>query len=533
MTEPMKDRPELVVGLVCPLGARIEALERVIRDELAQFGYVSETIQLSTLLENLVFWKQETDGSEKTRIEHRQKYAFEFRKLGGPESLARAAIAAIRECRMKTSGHPDKPANACAYILRQLKHPREIEALRRVYGPSFIVVAGHAPEETRVATLTDRMAHKANKVSGAEFDQPARQLIAVDDKEDNPEDQERQFGQSTRDAYPLADVFVSLSQGDGDAVRRFIQLLFRHPFHTPTAEEVAMNQANAVALRSSDERRQVGAVIVKCTHRSSGSNIKDATIVATGMNEVPRRGGGQYWHEDSPDGRDQQHRDANQGVDLEERIKTDTLREIAGRLRDGKWLTIEYEQLEEPVLAAKLLQLLKRTQFADISEFMRQVHAEMAAIVDAAMRGVAIRDTEMFVTTFPCHSCAKHIIAAGITKVVYLEPYPKSRATMLHREEIAVDPADPTTAGDKVLFVPFAGVAPRQFAQLFSMASRGRKNGLDLREWRSSRRALTPLSIATDAALAYTRLECAELMKLPNEYKWNSQLLCPSSNQVT
>ena len=42
----------------------------------------------------------------------------------------------------------------------------------------------------------------------------------------------------------------------------------------------------------------------------------------------------------------------------------------------------------------------------------------------------------MYVTTFPCHNCAKHIIAAGLERVVYLEPYPKSRAKTLYDEDI-------------------------------------------------------------------------------------------------
>ncbi|MDN3612645.1 hypothetical protein QWZ16_23945 [Vibrio ostreicida] len=29
------------------------------------------------------------------------------------------------------------------------------------------------------------------------------------------------------------------------------------------------------------------------------------------------------------------------------------------------------------------------------------------------------------VRLFPCHNCAKHIVASGIKRVVYVEPYPK------------------------------------------------------------------------------------------------------------
>lgn len=530
MTEQKGQRPELIIALVCPLGARIQALEDVIRDELKKFGYESEPIRISELLRNLDFWTEEQDKTEKTRIKHRQKMALAFRSKGGPDALARAAIAAIRERRRLSSGHPDEPASARAYILRQLKHPKEIELLRSIYGPSVIVVAGHAPEDIRIKALADTMAQKEGKASAKGFLSDAETLITVDAKEeDNPDDDEAKIGQNTRDTYPLADFFVSLAQSNGDPVRQFIQLLFGHPFHSPTADEVAMYQANAMALRSSDERRQVGAVIVTRTKRSESSTIRDADIVASGMNEVPRRQGGFFWHGESPDGRDQMQRQNMQGGNLEDRIKLDALVEIASKLKAEKWLS-DQKTKEDPLdLGNKLLSVLKRTQFMDISEFMRQVHAEMAAIVDAAKRGVAVRGAEMYVTTFPCHNCAKHIIAAGITKVIYLEPYSKSRADLLHRDEIALDPADPNSVGDRVLFIPFTGVAPRQYARLFSMSARSHKNGgHKLDDWEKKRSTLLPLYVLTNAAQAYIRTEREELERLPKEYKWDRAILCPA-----
>ena len=305
MTSSSVDRPELIIALVCPLGARVDALEDAIRAELKQFAYECETVRLSALLERLVSWKAEPDSREKTRIEHRQEYAFRFRQSGGSDALARAAIATIRERRRLRSSDPDKPAGACAFILRQLKHPSEIETLRRVYGTSFVVVAGHAPEEARVKWLADSMARRENKASSGEFENDARKLIAVDAKEDNPADEQKVLGQNTRDAYPMADYFVRLVDGDAGSVRRFIELLFGHPFHTPNIDEVAMHQAQAIALRSSDERRQVGAVIVETAAVRPAGFIPDATVIASGMNEVPRRGGGYYWQGDSLDNRDQ------------------------------------------------------------------------------------------------------------------------------------------------------------------------------------------------------------------------------------
>src|SRR3984893_10231227 len=114
---------------------------------------------------------------------------------------------------------------------------------------------------------------------------------------------------------------------------------------------------------------------------------------------------------------------------------------------------------------------LDGTAAANLLEFGRRVHAEMAAICDAAMRGVRVRDGTLYCTTFPCHMCARLVIAAGISRVVYIEPYPKSRAKKLYKRAIQVD-HDRAADDDAVRFEAFVGIAPTPFLDLFDMASR-------------------------------------------------------------
>lgn len=59
-------------------------------------------------------------------------------------------------------------------------------------------------------------------------------------------------------------------------------------------------------------------------------------------------------------------------------------------------------------------------------------HAEMAALMSCARSGGSPVDGTLYCTTFRCHNCAKHIVAAGIRSVVYVEPYPKSKAKDLY-----------------------------------------------------------------------------------------------------
>jgi len=54
---------------------------------------------------------------------------------------------------------------------------------------------------------------------------------------------------------------------------------------------------------------------------------------------------------------------------------------------------------------------------------IRSIHAEANAILQCAKLGVSTDGAHLYVTHFPCLSCAKLIIQAGITRVYYEEDY--------------------------------------------------------------------------------------------------------------
>jgi hypothetical protein len=101
----------------------------------------------------------------------------------------------------------------------------------------------------------------------------------------------------------------------------------------------------------------------------------------------------------------------------------------------------------------------------------------MEALLACGRSGVSTRDGTLYGTTFPCHNCAKHIVAAGIKRVVFVEPYPKSFAMDLHSDAIRLVHEDnEERKNDKVRFEPFVGIGPRRFLDLFSLnLSRGKK----------------------------------------------------------
>ena len=60
---------------------------------------------------------------------------------------------------------------------------------------------------------------------------------------------------------------------------------------------------------------------------------------------------------------------------------------------------------------------------------VRAVHAELNAILQCAVNGVSTLGASLYSTDFPCVHCAKAIVQAGITRVVFLAPYPDEHST--------------------------------------------------------------------------------------------------------
>lgn len=56
-------------------------------------------------------------------------------------------------------------------------------------------------------------------------------------------------------------------------------------------------------------------------------------------------------------------------------------------------------------------------------ELCRGVHAEQNAIAQAAYFGTSVAEATIYTTTFPCSMCAKILINAGISEVVYADGY--------------------------------------------------------------------------------------------------------------
>lgn len=148
----------------------------------------------------------------------------------------------------------------------------------------------------------------------------------------------------------------------------------------------------------------------------------------------------------------------------------------AGEIADGS-----ARDAATDLVSGSLKDVLAGSQILNVIEYGRAVHAEMAAITDAARRGVSVQDATLYCTTFPCHLCAKHIIAAGIRRVVYIEPYPKSAAASLFKDSMVVDPEMPVT--DRVSFESFVGIAPSVYSFMFRVGDTRKTSDGSAAKW--------------------------------------------------
>jgi len=443
-----KKYPELVFGLVGAIGTDLEWIQQSLSEQLRTVNYTPVDIRLSDLMRELCDskpgWFDFPPKAVPDYYEKAMNCGNKIRAdLGRADAVAALALASIRRRRMK---NVDSLPPRRAYIMSSLKRKEEIELLRDVFGASLFIISAYSPRASRVERLATQLAEKENHNRIAAHRPHAETLILRD------EDESSHFGQDVRSTYPLGDLFVDASDASQSAlaISRFVQLIFGHPWKTPSRDEQGMAFAQLASLRSASPARQVGAAL-------TGEN---GDLISVGVNEVPSPKGGQYWEGDPNDGRDLTY----DRSDTSDRMRRNLLSDALHRLKDIGALNEEVAKDPSKLLTtgSASYKVLRKAQLFDTIDFIRSVHAEASCLL--ASSGNA-KDGTLYVTTFPCHECARHIVFSGVKRVVYIEPYPKSLVAELFRDSVSVDQDD--TCPGKVRFVPFTGISPATYQQFF------------------------------------------------------------------
>lgn len=426
---------ELVFGIVSAIGVEYRPVVETLKNYLEQFGYFSQEVKLSQYFEELALQLGITvtaPASTSNKLTMWRKIQLGnaiCKTLGSEASLALLATSVIESTRERSDDKTNRQSEALpkpktAHIVVSVKRPEEVSTLRRIYGPGFFLIGIASNDEERRTYFEER-----------DFeDDEQSELIEIDAAENES------FGQQTRDTFYLSDCFISLER-HSQQTARFLDLVFGNPFLTPTLEERSMYMAYAASLSSGDLARQVGAAVI--------DSVGDC--LGLGWNEVPRPGGGLYGPEGHP----------SRDMELKEDSNDSEKMKMAVAILQKLDNTLSTEDAK-----ANAKERLRGTGFFDITEFGRAVHAEMAAILACARTGRSTIGGTLFVTTFPCHNCTRHIIASGLKRVFYIEPYVKSKALKLHGDSCTEDRRD----SKKIPFLPFIGVGPRRYLDLFSMS---------------------------------------------------------------
>lgn len=454
--------PELFVGFVCPIGVNLASVIQASEEVLIELGYACHRVKLSAVITEIERYNHVCSGNltEEERLRRLMGAGDHLRETTGRgDAVMMCAINKIQQIRKGITGNISIPAARTAYLIDSIKHPEELKLLRSTYGKLFFCFSVSDTRENRVSALATRLSRSDMNYDIDSHRGVAETLIERDQKSDG-----KDFRQNVHDAFPLADAFVAVTEREitKKNVQRILETWFGHPFHTPTKDEYGMFLAKAAASRSADLARQVGAAIL----------TENGEVIAVGCNEVPHPDGTYIW-----DGDDFDKRDFRIGYDSTAKMKTQIISEILKRFSDNNWLSEKLSKLPINKLVDSLLndskEILRGTRVTSIIEFGRVVHAEMTALTECARRGIPVKGAILFSTTFPCHMCARHIISAGIRRVVYIEPYPKSMAKSLYEGIIAVN----ENIGDRaVLFEAFEGLGPQRYLDLYEMGIKERKN---------------------------------------------------------
>ncbi|MGX9963686.1 anti-phage dCTP deaminase [Roseomonas sp. F4] len=453
---------ELIIAFVGPVGSGVSTSASFINEILeGTYGYrVFPIIKPSDIIKAECHRVGMTIGSRVELNEYiasMQNAGNKLREMFGGDYLAEKIVERI--CRYRAEGGGYAPDGITplpgrrAYVVDSLKNTEELDLLKKIYGETLCIFGVFAPDGQR----EQRLIH-----AGA-VQESTRSLM------DRDQSEVATFGQKTRKLFVMADFFLCNDRKKEDLrnrLVRYLELIFDTHIHTPTRAESAMYEASSSAANSACMSRQVGAAIVS----------KDGELISVGWNDVPKFRGGLYTEDDQSQ------------FDTEKRVIVD------GDNRCFKWggcichnetrrikivddlaaKLVSKGLLRKGVTAPQVKAALAGSSIDSLIEYSRSIHAEMEAILAIAREGKhSLVGATLYTNTYPCHNCARHIVASGISSVFYIEPYLKSLAIVLHSDAISEDPE----VKDKVIFRQFEGVAPRNFLRLFRSGSDRKKNG--------------------------------------------------------
>ena len=317
-------------------------------------------------------------------------------------------------------------------VIDSVRNLQEAKELMHRFAPNFFLIAVQASKETRWNRLVEEY-----QGDQAEFEQ--------DDARDT--DEELDHGQQVDRCVQFADYVILNEQdqrGPGtrnsmiwNEIQSDVELMrAAHEYRSggsgraANSSEVAMAIAYAQSYQSACLKRFVGAAIVD----------ENGMTLAVGFNEnptpmMPCKSQYGFCYKDS---------------EMEKSL--DSRRDV----HCPKCGT-RHALLQKPYHCTNCHENLKLSFFPSRNlEICTAIHAEERAIRSLGFHSA--KGATLYCTTFPCFQCARYIVDAGISKVVYVEAYPVKQSVEFLR-------------ANRVTVMPFHGFKARAFNLVFRQIS--------------------------------------------------------------
>ncbi|PBQ31367.1 deoxycytidylate deaminase [Sphingobacteriaceae bacterium] len=433
---------ELVIGLCGFIGTNIDIVSKTISKVLReQYNYEVVEIKLSELIKK--FGEPNLDALDNKYDRYRKLIdeGNRLRSVHNESILAELAINEISVNReLSKADDLNFSSKRVCFLINSIKHKDELELFKLIYSDLFYSFGLFSSYDERKKRLIHSGIEEENVISLMNQD--------IGEKIKN--------GQHVYDTFVLSDFFLRFDSDSTanleEKLKRYFNLIFQSDIVTPSSDELAMYAANSASGNSACLSRQVGASITD----------EKGNILSLGWNDVPKFGGGVYNFDvnDYLSSKDHRciHKEGGKCFNDEEKdLITISLVK-----------TLMSENLITEENKVKAIKVIKDSKIKQLIEFSRAVHAEMSAIINAGITGGnKIIGGKLYCTTYPCHNCARHIVAAGIKEVYYIEPYRKSLAIKLHDDSITEN----ETETGKLRLLMFEGVSPKRYLDFFKMTS--------------------------------------------------------------
>jgi deoxycytidylate deaminase len=428
------DSGAIVLGFTGPIGSGCSFIARALSEQNTQLKYFKVSDVIRSHLKR--------EGVSQPTIEQLQTKGNDLRKKHGGDYLVMKLLKPLLNDKKITS-----------IIIDGIKNTEEVSYLR--FFPNFYLFSVHSDKEIRRARSTGD-----GKVIKTEED--FNRIDRRDEQESEP------YGQQVTECDHLSDIILlnnepcyDYPEGKkrdliGGIYKTYVQRVFDlrvnklSPDFRPSTDEMAMTSAYIQSKKSSCLKRKVGAVIVE--ERGIGK-YKMPFILSSGYNEVPAgtetcmdKYGGKCYRDFAQEQQAQKIlRCPKCGGKFE--IEATCHRCNKSFTKYQKTCDICHNEISptsthkdcDAEIFKEYLPGAKESP-GKLLDICRALHAEEYALLNLVNNyRSSTENLVLYTTTQPCNLCANKIVASGIKKVVFAEPYfMESSASVLEKAGVTV-----------------------------------------------------------------------------------------------